>query len=397
MRILLATYWHLPHVGGVSAYVSDLQRKLVNIGHEVDVLAHHPDMKKYYMLNNGRFLEKSIVKELIYEKVLGLFNHDLPQVDDWIRWREIERYSYEAAATAFGLARYDVIHSQDIVSTRALWRVKPKDVPLIATIHGCLATEYLVSGEIQDRDSLPWAYAATEEYYGATSSETTIVPTDWLKRLYIDQFKVPEDHLQVIPYGMDIDRFLQKAGQQPKPTATKKVISCPARLVPVKGHKHLLDALARLRDERTDWVCWVIGDGPLRIELEQQRHQLELDDHVIFFGDRQDVPSLLRQTDIFVLPSRQDNQPFSIMEAQITGTPVVVSDAGGIPEMVVHGQTGLISPAGDPERLYQNLKKMVADEEFRKEIAQRGKERGMVQWDLETMVTRTLDVYHMFK
>jgi glycosyltransferase involved in cell wall biosynthesis len=399
MRILLATYWYLPHVGGVSTYVYDLRRELERMGHEVDIFAHHPDMQKYYMPNNGRFLEKSKVKDLIYEKVLGFYNQQLPQVDSWIRWREIERYCYETAATVFGLTKYDLIHTQDIVSTRALWRVKPKHVPLIATIHGCLATEYLISGEVQERNTLPWTYAATEEYYGTTSSDITIVPTQWLKNLFVEEFKVPSDHLKVIPYGMDIDLFLQKIGQHPRleRPSDKKVIACPARLVPVKGHKHLLDALAQLRDERTDWICWLIGNGPLRKQLEQQRHRLNLENHVVFLGNRGDVPSLLDQADIVVLPSLQDNQPFSIMEAHVAGKPVVVSNAGGIPEMVEHGQTGVISPAGDTELLYQNLKKVLVDDDFRKEIAEKAKERAMVQWALKTMVTRTLDVYKMFK
>ncbi len=399
VRILLATYWCLPHVGGVSTYVYDLRRELERLGHEVDILAHYPDMQKYYMPNNGRFLEKPKVKDLIYEKVLGFYNQQLPQADPWIRWREIERYCYETAATVFGLNRYHLIHTQDIISTRALWRVKPKDVPLVATIHGCLATEYLISGEIQERGTLPWAYAAAEEYFGTTSSNITIVPTKWLKNLFVNEFKVPSDHLEIIPYGMDIDLFLQKIHQHPKleRPSDHKVIACPARLVPVKGHKHLLDALAMLKDERTDWICWIIGDGPLRKQLEQQRNQLKLEDHVIFLGNRKDVPSLLHQADIVVLPSLQDNQPFAIMESQVVGKPVVVSDAGGIPEMVEHGQTGLISPAGDAQSLYQNLKEVLVNDGLRIEIAEKGKERAMVQWVLKTMVTRTLEVYMRFK
>jgi glycosyltransferase involved in cell wall biosynthesis len=398
VKILLATYWHLPHVGGVSTYVYDLRRKLERMGHEVDILAHYPDMQKYYMPNNGKFLEKQKVRDLIYEKVLGFYNQHLPQVDPWIRWREIERYCYETAATFFNLTKYDLIHTQDIISTRALWRVKPMHVPLIATIHGCLATEYLISGEIQERNTLPWTYAAAEEYYGATSTDVTIVPTEWLRNLYVEEFNIPGDHLKVIPYGMDIDLFLQRMDHRPslERPSDKKVLACSARLVPVKGHKHLLDALAKLRDERTDWICWIIGNGPLRKELEQQSNQLNLENHVIFLGNREDVPSLLKQSDVVVLPSLQDNHPFAIMEAQVAGKPVVVSDAGGIPEMVEHGQTGLVSPAGDTELLYQNLKTILLDENLYRRISERARERAMVQWDMKTMVTRTVDVYKMF-
>ncbi len=394
MRILLATYWYLPHIGGVSTYVDNLKRKLTELGHDVDILAHHPDMQKYYMPNNGRFLEKSKVKDLVYEKVLGFYNQQLPGVDDWIRWREIERYSFETAALVFGLD-YDLILTQDIVSTRALWRVKPKHVPLIATIHGCLATEHLVSGAVKDRRSLPWTYVAAEEYYGATSSTAAIVPTTWLKNLLVKDFSIPGGQITVIPYGMDIDQFLEKAGQPPslfRPPG-KTLLVCPARLVPVKGHSFLLDALGKLKAKRRDWVCWLIGDGAQRQELEQQAMRLGLTDHVVFLGDRKDVPSLLQQADIFILASVQDNQPFAIMEAQVVGKPAIVSDAGGIPEMVKHGKTGLVSPAEDARAMYENMLQLLEDENHRQVLGRNARQWAMTQWSLQTMMARTLALY----
>ncbi len=234
-----------------------------------------------------------------------------------------------------------------------------------------------------------------EEYYGATSSDITIVPTEWLKNLYVKEFNIPSDHLKIVPYGMDIDNVLRKTDQYPKieRPSNKKVIICSARLVPVKGHECLLNALAMLKEERNDWICWIVGDGPLRKQLEQQAKRMNLKDEIIFLGNRNDVPSLLHQSDIFVLPSLQDNQPFSVMEAQVVGKPVVVSDAGGIPEMVVHGETGLISPAGNDEVLYQNLKTLIEDDDYRNSIAERGKQRALTQWALGTMVDKTLEVY----
>ncbi len=394
MKILLATYWYLPHVGGVSTYVDNMQRSLQSLGHSVDVLAHHPDMQHYYMPNNGRSLKKTKIKDVVYEKVLRFYDQQLPLVDDWIRWREIERYSYETAVTVFGLD-YDLILTQDIVSTRALWRVKPNHVPLIATIHGCLALEYLVSGEVSGRGSLAWKYAAAEEYYGAVSSDATIVPTAWLKGVLTRDFGIAQDRLTVIPYGMDIDQFLRQVRRAPalhRPHG-KKLIVCPARLVPVKGHKHLLDALGRLRTERGDWVCWLMGDGPERGALEQQSRSLGLQDHVVFLGGRNDVPSLLNQADIFVLPSVQDNHPFAVMEAQVLGKALVVSDAGGIPEMVAHGKTGLVAQAGSADELHSHLRHLLADDDHRRVLGRAARKWALDQWSVQTMIDRTLAVY----
>lgn len=397
MKILLATYWYLPHVGGVSTHIDALKQELERLGHEVDIFAHHPDMQKYYMPNNGRYLDKEKVKFPIYEKVLAYYRENMPQLDSWVIWREIERYSFEAAATVFGLTKYDLIHTHDIVSTSALWRVKPKDVPLIATIHGCLATEHLISGEITSKEGQQWEYVSSEEYYGATSSDITIVPSEWLKNIMINDFHIPANHIKVIPYGMDIEKF---TGNEYSPTLAgqigKKLIVCPARLVPVKGHEVLIHALAQLKSKRTDWHCWLIGDGELRQQLEQQVQQLQLDDSITFLGNRSDVPSLLKQADIFVLPSLQDNLPFSVMEAQVTGKPVIVTAAGGIPEMVEHGNTGLIVPAGDHTSLSNSLENLLANDELRKQLGKNARKYGLKQWSLQTMMKRILKEYNKF-
>lgn len=398
MKILLATYWYLPHVGGVSTHINHLKQELERLGHEVDIFAHHPDMQKYYMPNNGRYLDKEKIKSPIYEKTLAYYKETMPQLDPWVIWREIERYSFEAAGTVFGLTKYDLIHTHDIVSTRALWRVKPKDVPLIATIHGCLATEHMIAGDITSLEGIRWEYVSAEEYYGGTSSDLTIVPSEWLKNIMVNDFNVPENHIKVIPYGMDFEKFTtenEDSSTLERPSE-KKLIVCPARLVPVKGHEVLINALAQLQKTRTDWHCWLVGDGELRQQLEQQVQQLQLGEYITFLGNRNDVPSLLKQADIFVLPSLQDNLPFSIMEAQVTGTPLIVSDAGGIPEMVQHGTTGLLVPVGDSKALFTSLETLLSDDNLRDQLSTNAQKFGLKQWSLQTMMKRTLKIYNKY-
>ncbi|MCL6568220.1 MAG: glycosyltransferase, partial [Meiothermus silvanus] len=103
-------------------------------------------------------------------------------------------YCFEVAAALFDLNQYDVIHTQDIVSTRALSRVKPAGTALVATIHGLLAKEHIFSGDIKSQDSLAWKYVSDEEYYGCVSADATIVPTDWLRR-EMAQFGVQPERL----------------------------------------------------------------------------------------------------------------------------------------------------------------------------------------------------------
>lgn len=396
MNILLATYWYIPHTGGVDTYIDLLKKKFEKMGHRVDVLAHHPDMARIYKVNTGEALEKSKIKDIVYDKVYEYYEKNLPQVDEWIRWREIERYTYELAALTFNLHQYDLIHTQDIVSTRAIHRVKPKKVRHVATIHGLLANEHIIAGDIENRDSLKWTFVSAEERYGATSADETILPTDWLRRELTDNFNVPKKGLHVIPYGMDSNTFLKANKEEPhgvRMDPKKKYIVCPARLTPVKGHQYLLEALHRLKGVRNDFVCWIVGDGLLEQTLKDMARNLGLEQHVLFLGARKDVGALLRNAYVTVLPSIQDNLPFVIMESQVTGTPVIASAIGGIPEMIQHGHTGLLFENKNSVQLFEELNRLLSDQHLRAILSDNGRKWGLRQWDVDTLVGKTLRVY----
>lgn len=396
MNILLATYWYLPHVGGVDVYVNILRKRYEQMGHRVDVLAHHPHMEKIYMQNTGETVEKSGLKDLVYEKVYEYYETHFPHVDPWIRWREIERYVFELAALYFGLNHYDLIHTQDIISTRAIHRVKPRHVKHVATIHGLLANEHVIAGDIGSKDSLAWKYAAAEEYYGSTSADGTILPTQWLHGELTHNFQVPQRNLHIIPYGMDIDDFLSKSVLEPEGVTLlpdKKYLICPARLVPVKGHQYLLEALARLKETRDDFVCWIVGSGDLGQSLKQTARQLGLDQHAVFLGARSDVPALMKRAHITVLPSVQDNLPFTVMESQIMGVPVVASRTGGIPEMIRHGETGILFETKNSAELATYLELLLSNDELRYRIGEESRKWGLEHWSPSTLVQRTWAVY----
>ena len=394
MKILLATYWYLPHVGGVDVYVRLLKEELERRGHHVDVLAHHPDMAHYYLVDGDKKINKWKIKSVVDDKVFRFYQRYLSHVDPWVRYREIERYCFEMAAVLFDLGQYDVIHTQDIVSTRALSRVKPASTALVATIHGLLAKEHIFSKHIESKESLAWKYVADEEYYGCTSADATIVPTEWLVE-EMTQFAVPSEIFNVIPYGLDINEFDEKTRKPMLDPFEKKgtfTISCPARLVPVKGHRILIGALRRIAPDM-GWHCYLLGDGPLRAEITQLIQDAGLTERITLLGDRSDVPALLQQSDVMVLPSLQDNLPFSIMEAQLAGTPIVASNAGGIPEMIKHEQTGLLFESGNEEQLADQITRMMNDSELRSSISQQATDWATNQWSSVTLMERTLSVY----
>ncbi|SFB44431.1 Glycosyltransferase involved in cell wall bisynthesis [Cohnella sp. OV330] len=399
MKILLATYWLLPHVGGVHAFMEQIRKAMSLRGHQVDLFGHSPDYKSYHMYSDGRTFEKAHVMPMIESKLSAATS--APYLNDpVIRQYELDRYCLELAVAFFGLNEYDVIHTQDVFSARSLARVKPRHTPLVAHIHGSVAHE--LRAHFRDHPELgigeqspAWRYCHAMEYYGASSADIAVTANQWMKTILTGDFGVDPSRIEVFPYGLDTETFRARsmlATPINKPPG-KKVIACSARLTFVKGIDLLITALAQLKNVRQDWVCWLIGDGELRGDLERQARALGLQDDIVFWGFRQDAPALLAMTDIFVHACILDNQPISVIEAQLAGTAVVVSDAGGLPEMVEHGHTGLVFPSRDTGMLCAYLYDLLEHGAYRARLAYASKKWAEAHWSMDAMIERLADVY----
>lgn len=402
MKILLATFWGLPHVGGVDLYIRQLKLGLEQRGYQVDILCRYPDGSGYSILNKGRHLPRISVKPLVESNVKSYFQENLSGLDPIIQDAETEQYCYELGAAYLGVDSYDLIHAQDVISARALFRIKRPQTALVTTIHGHLAMEWFLSlpreGVLEnpERKERLWQYAVMREQLGLNSADAATLPTQWMKQMLIDDFAIPMDKLTVVPNGIDIRGFTdQLHNETDMRSSWKKVIICPARFDVIKGHKYLIRALAKLRRERDDWVCWLVGNGGLEFNLRELVKLHGIEEDVAFLGTRRDVPALLKQSDIFVLPSLQDNHPYAVMEAQVAGKAVIVSDAGGMPEMVAHGETGLVFPVGNDEQLYRYLSLLLSNDQLRVHLSAQARHFGHERWSLDVMMSRMDSVYEM--
>ncbi|AZN40333.1 glycosyltransferase family 4 protein [Paenibacillus albus] len=402
MKILLATFWGLPHVGGVDLYIRQLKLGLEQRGHQVDILCRYPDGSGYSILNKQRHLPRKSLYSSVESNIKTYFRENLTGLDPIIQDAETEQYCYELGAAYLGVDSYDLIHAQDVISARALFRIKRPQTALVTTIHGHLAGEWFLSllrqGDLENpqRKERLWQYAVMREQLGLNSADAATLPTQWMKQMLVHDFAIPMDKLTVVPNGIDIRGFTdQLHGETDMRASWKKVIICPARFDVIKGHKYLIRALAKLKRDRDDWVCWLVGSGGLEFNLRELVKLHAIEEDVAFLGTRRDVPALLRQSDIFVLPSLQDNHPYAVMEAQVAGKAVIVSDAGGMPEMVAHGETGLVFPVGNDDQLYQYLCALLNDEQLRHHLSSQAMHVGIERWSLDVMMSRMDAVYEM--
>ena len=153
--------------------------------------------------------------------------------------------------------------------------------------------------------------------------------------------------------GIDLDKCIKKQSYENK----KIIFTHVGRFSLQKNHRLLIDAYKKISEEFHDTELWLIGDGELVEQIKTRVFKYNLENKVVFWGLRDDVLKLLNKSDVFVLPSKYEGVPISIIEAMGTGLPVIATDTGGVKSMVKDNINGLLINC-DTNELYIAMKKM---------------------------------------
>jgi glycosyltransferase involved in cell wall biosynthesis len=170
----------------------------------------------------------------------------------------------------------------------------------------------------------------------------------------------------------------------------KVVLTWVARLSPPKDPLTLLNAFRTLR---TDAHLLLVGDGELRACVEEFIAEHRLADTVHAIGEQKAIPELLAASDLFVLSSRWEGLPYTIIEAMMAGLPVVATAVGGIPELVEEGVTGFLVPCGDPQALAERIRNLLDDRSLRRSMGEKGRQKALREFTLDQMLRKTERVY----
>ena len=166
-----------------------------------------------------------------------------------------------------------------------------------------------------------------------------------------------------------------------------------ARLSPQKDPLSLIRAFAAAASCAHGLHLLLVGDGPLRPELEAQVKALGLKQRVCFLGVRTDIPEILAAADVFVLSSRWEGNPLSVMEAMAAGKPVVATAVGGVPELVEDGVSGILVPPQSPEALAEAMIRLAQDPALRQRMGQAARERAQERFSVERMAREYEQLY----
>ena len=208
---------------------------------------------------------------------------------------------------------------------------------------------------------------------------------------------IPEARAVTVHEGIDLDRVEAapeaKLHEELWLPHQAPIVGNVAALVPHKGQRHLIEAAALVVRQVPDARFVIAGEGELRPSLERQIKEHHLEKHVFLTGFRPDVLSLHKAFDIFVMSSVTEGLGTSLLDAMASGKPIVATRAGGIPEVVVDGETGILVSPRDHRAMADALISLLTDPALRQRMGDAGLKLARRRFSAERMVKETLRVY----
>jgi len=227
--------------------------------------------------------------------------------------------------------------------------------------------------------------------------DAVIAISDEVKRILV-KGGVPARLVDVVPSGVDFAPFRDVADRgflrrELRFRPDDFLVGIVAQLEDHKGHRYLIEATRIIKEETPRIKLIVVGSGSLELELSRQVQDLGVEDLVFFLGFREDVPRILASLDLFVLSSHMEGLGSSIMDAMAAKLPVVATRAGGIPEIVVHRETGLLVPPRSPSALAEAVLKLYKDRKLAAAMGEKGFQVVHETFSAEAMAERIVGIY----
>jgi glycosyltransferase involved in cell wall biosynthesis len=230
---------------------------------------------------------------------------------------------------------------------------------------------------------------------------TMIAISRAVEHFLVDVEHVPSSKVVCIPYGLDADAYARKSvsGRLREELAIgdRPLVLFVGRMTAQKGVDILLEAFAKVEKERPQAFLALAGDGPLRIQLERQAAVLGLR-NARFLGWRTDIPNLMADADIFVMPSRWEGFGLTALEAMALAKPVVASRISALPEIIIDKETGFLVPPNQSAPLEESILRLMQDPGWARSLGLAGRARVGQVFTVARMAEKTALLYrHLLK
>ena len=385
MKILMLTWEYPPRiVGGIARVVHDLSKRLIKDGHEVTVITYR----------DGNVPEYENDKGVEVYRVDNYMIHP----NNFIDW--IMQLNFNMIAKATEVINkeggFDVIHAHDWLVTYAAKSLKQSfNLPMVATIH---ATEAGRNSGIHDDTQ---RYINDTEWLLTYEATEVIVNSNYMKGHVQGLFGLPFDKISVIPNGINLNNFtgIDRDYDFRRRFAmdNEKIILYVGRLVYEKGVQHLISAMPKILENYHDSKLVIAGKGGMIDELKSQVESMGLSNKVYFTGylNKKEVQKMYKCADVAVFPSTYE--PFGIvaLEAMLAGIPTVVSDIGGLNEIVEHGVNGMKSYTGNPNSIADSVLSLLFDPQLAMNVTKNAKNKVKDEFNWQKIAQDTHYIYEL--
>ena len=383
MKILMLTWEYPPRiVGGIARVVHDLSHRLIKDGHEVTVVTYKEG-------NTPDFEDDKGVK--VYR--IGNYMINPNNFIDWIM-----QMNFNLVAKANEIiakeGNFDVIHAHDWLVAYAAKTLKNSyGTPIVATIH---ATEAGRNSGIHDETQ---RYINDTEWMLTYEASEVIVNSNYMKNELQRLFGLPFEKINVVPNGVNLNLYsgIERDYEFRRQYAAdnEKIILFVGRLVYEKGIQYLIAAMPKILEKYHDSKLVIAGKGGMIDELKAQVNAMGISNKVYFTGylNSKQVVKMYKCADVAVFPSTYE--PFGIvaLEGMLSGTPVVVSDVGGLNEIVQHGENGMKSYAGNPNSLADSIISLLYDPALCMKVAKNAKAKVKAEYNWQKIAQDTHFAY----
>lgn len=396
LRIICPTYWYPQHATDTQAtYVHDINRHLVRRGHRVTVVtpgnSSMPAQESFDGVDVVRF-PMELPVDLTYGRVAQTRVNLMGKV---ARVAVMAHYLEAQFRATMAVARErgaDVVHAHWAIPTgpAAVSAARRLGLPSVITMHG---GDVYVNPEQGYDFPTRWYVRPALRWTLRKAGALTAITEDC--RQHALRAGAPTRSMHLVFNGTDLRRFSPATAGAVDPRFGPSMIFACRQLFPRKGIRFLVEAAAQLKPRFPDLKVVVAGDGFERPDLIALAERLGIARDVTFLGwvPNSELPQYYRAAALSVIPSLEEGFGIPAAEAMGCETPVVASDAGGLPEVVEHGVTGLIVPRGDASALAGAIGELLADPARRARMGQAGRERALRLFDWDRSAEQFEQIY----
>lgn len=338
MKIGIVCY---PTFGGSGVVATELGKALADNGHQVHFITYSQPARLDFFSENLFYHEVSVSKYPLF---------DYPPYELALASRLVDVVQHEGLDILH--VHYAIPHASAAYMAKQILAANGIHIPVVTTLHG---TDITLVGK--DRTYQPVVTFSINKSDGVTAVSES------LKRDTLNHFEVTNE-IRVIPNFIDLSRFTHRAKNHFKKAIApndEKIIVHTSNFRKVKRVQDVVKIFVQII-EKIPAKLLLAGDGPERIEVEQLCRDLNLKDEVRFLGKLDAVEEILSVSDLFILPSETESFGLAALEAMACKLPVISSNAGGIPELNVHGVTGFLDEVGDIDNMAKHAIYILEDE-----------------------------------